>query len=498
MASGILVNIREEVTCPICLELLTKPVSLNCGHSFCQACITANNKRSIVSQERESRCPLCQFSYQPGNLQLNRSMANIVERLREVKLSPEEKQKGAICVRHEEKLLLFCKEDENVICWLCERSQEHHGHHTFLMEEIAQEYQEKLQAALEKLKEAQRESQKLEADFRKERTSWMNQIQNERQSVQGQFNVMRGILDCEEQKELLKLKNEEEDTLCNVMEAENELVQQSQLVRALISDVEHRLQGSTVEMLQDVNDIMKRTETLTLKKPKTFPKERRSVSRVSELREMLQAFKELADVRRYWVDVMLDPVNSISNIVVSPDKRQVTVLCPFMLRKKYPCDFSAFDVLGCEFFSKGKHYWEVDVSGKIAWIMGLCSKIRKLGGNKNSVVCFNPNVNDPNVYSRFRPLCGYWVIGLKNQSEYSAFEDSSTSCPQILSLSLAVPPRRVGVFLDCEAGTVSFFNVTDHGSLLYKFSNCNFSWIVFPYFNALNCSGPIILCPPSS
>ncbi|XP_058401779.1 E3 ubiquitin-protein ligase TRIM22-like isoform X1 [Diceros bicornis minor] len=498
MASGILVNIREEVTCPICLELLTKPVSLNCGHSFCQACITANNKRSIVSQEGENRCPICQFSYQPGNLQLNRSMANIVERLREVKLSPEEKQKGDICVRHEEKLLLFCKEDENVICWLCERSQEHHGHHTFLMEEIAQEYQEKLQAALEKLKEAQRESQKLEADFSEERTSWMNQIQNERQNVQGQFNVMRGILDWEEQKELLKLKNEEEDTLCNVMEAENELVQQSQLVRALISDVEHRLQGSTVEMLQDVNDIMKRTETLTLKKPKTFPKERRSVSRVSELREMLQAFKELADVRRYWVDVMLDPVNSISSIVVSPDKRQVTVLCPFTLRKKYPCDFSAFDVLGCQFFSKGKHYWEVDVSGKIAWIMGLCSKMRKLGGNKNSVFCFNPNVNDPNVYSRFRPLCGYWVIGLMNQSEYSAFEDSSTSCPQILSLSLAVPPRRVGVFLDCEAGTVSFFNVTDHGSLLYKFSNCNFSWIVFPYFNPLNCSGPIILCPPSS
>nr|5K3Q_A Chain A, Tripartite motif-containing protein 5,Tripartite motif-containing protein 5 [Macaca mulatta]5K3Q_B Chain B, Tripartite motif-containing protein 5,Tripartite motif-containing protein 5 [Macaca mulatta]5K3Q_C Chain C, Tripartite motif-containing protein 5,Tripartite motif-containing protein 5 [Macaca mulatta]5K3Q_D Chain D, Tripartite motif-containing protein 5,Tripartite motif-containing protein 5 [Macaca mulatta] len=57
------------------------------------------------------------------------------------------------CARHGEKLLLFCQEDSKVICWLCERSQEHRGHHTFLMEEVAQEYHVKLQTALEMLRQ---------------------------------------------------------------------------------------------------------------------------------------------------------------------------------------------------------------------------------------------------------------------------------------------------------------------------------------------------------
>ena len=141
MALGMLMNMKEEVTCPICLELLTEPLSLNCGHTFCKACITANNKESTVSKEGGSRCPVCQSSYQPGNLQPNRHMANIVEKLQKVKLSPEEEQKTDLCESHEEKLLLFCKEDGKVICWLCERSQGHRGHHTLLMEEVTQEYQ---------------------------------------------------------------------------------------------------------------------------------------------------------------------------------------------------------------------------------------------------------------------------------------------------------------------------------------------------------------------
>ena len=141
VASGILLRIKEEVTCPICLELLTEPMNLDCGHTFCQACITANNKESMVSEEGQSSCPLCRISYQPGNLRLNQHVANIVEMFQKVKLSPEEEHKTDLCERHGEKLLLFCKEDGKLICWLCERSQEHRGHHTFLMEEVAQEYQ---------------------------------------------------------------------------------------------------------------------------------------------------------------------------------------------------------------------------------------------------------------------------------------------------------------------------------------------------------------------
>lgn len=139
MALNTVMNLQEEVSCPICRELLTEPLSLGCGHSFCQTCIT--NKETDISLGGDSSCPVCGTRYSLGNLWPNLHLANIVERLRKVKLSPEEGQKTGLCVHHEEKLLLFCKEDRKVICRLCERSQEHHGHHTFLMEEVAQKYQ---------------------------------------------------------------------------------------------------------------------------------------------------------------------------------------------------------------------------------------------------------------------------------------------------------------------------------------------------------------------
>ncbi|KAF6334576.1 tripartite motif containing 22 [Rhinolophus ferrumequinum] len=498
MASGILLHIQEELTCPICLELLTEPLSLDCGHSFCKACITANNKEPEISQKGKSLCPVCRFSYHPGDLRPNRFVANIVERLREVKVSPEEGQKRDLCVRHGEKLHLFCKEDGKVICWLCERSQEHRDHHTFLIEEVAQEYQEKLEAALERLKTEQKKAEMYNSNIRKEEAYWKNQIQHDIQSFQNCIKQLKDVLDSEEQKELQKLKNEEGHILHTLAESEKKLVRQSQLVGDLISALEHRLQGSAIEMLQDVNGIMERSESWTWKKPKIVSTKLKSAFQAPDLSRILQEFKELTEVQSYWVDFMLNPVNALSGVVVSADHRQVTVGNSFMFRNVYPCNFSAFDVLGCQNFSSGKYYWEVDVSQKIAWILGVYSNTSDLNRKRSSGFVFNPHINYLNVYYRFRPDNGYWVVGLQNESEYNAFEDSSTSDPKVLTLSMAVPPCRVGVFLDYEAGTVSFFNVTNHGSLIYKFSKCRFSQAAYPYFNPWNCPSPMTLCQPNS
>ncbi|XP_023396368.2 tripartite motif-containing protein 6 isoform X6 [Loxodonta africana] len=251
MTSAVLVDIRDEVTCPICLELLTEPMSLDCGHSFCQACITGNSKQSEISQEGGSSCPVCRTSYQPGNLRPNRHLANIVERLREAVLGPEKQLKVILCTDHGEKLQLFCKEDGKIICWLCERSLEHRDHQTFLVEEVAQEYQEMFQESLKKLKKEQQEVEKLTAVVRKKKSCWKSQMEPERQRIQARFNQMRSILDKEEQRELKKLEREEKKGLSIIEKAEDELVQQSQSLRKLISDLEHRCQGSAMELLQE-------------------------------------------------------------------------------------------------------------------------------------------------------------------------------------------------------------------------------------------------------
>nr|ALB36910.1 tripartite motif-containing 5 transcript variant alpha [Cercopithecus neglectus] len=495
MASGILLNVKEEVTCPICLELLTEPLSLPCGHSFCQACITANQKKSMLYKEGERSCPVCRISYQPENVQPNRHVANIVEKLREVKLSPEEGQKVDHCARHGEKLLLFCQEDSKVICWLCERSQEHRGHHTFLMEEVAQEYHVKLQTALEMLRQKQQEAEKLEADIREEKASWKIQIDYDKTNVSADFEQLREVLDWEESNELQNLEKEEEDILKSLTKSETEMVQQTQYVRELISDLEHRLQGSMMELLQGVDGVIKRIENMTLKKPKTFHKNQRRVFRAPDLKGMLDMFRELTDARCYWVDVTLAP-NNFSHAVIAEDKRQVSsrnsqimYQAPGTLFGSLPNFNYCTGVLGSQSITSGKHYWEVDVSKKSAWILGVCA-----GFQPDAMYNIEQKEN-------YQPKYGYWVIGLQDGVKYSAFQDGSSFtsfAPFIVPLSVIICPDRVGVFVDYEACTVSFFNITNHGFLIYKFSQCSFSKPIFPYLNPRKCTVPMTLCSPSS
>ena len=190
------------------------------------------------------------------------------------------------------------------------------------------------------------------------------------------------------------------------------------------------------------------------------------------------------------VDITLNPFNLTLNLVLSEDQRQVLSV-PI-----WPVKYYNYGILGSQYFSSGKHYWEIDVSKKTAWILGVYCRIRSC----NRKFAVQQSTSYENAYSIYRPQFGYWVIGLKDKFRYEAFEDSSTTHPdsRVLTLFMTVPPCHVGVFLDYEAGTVSFFNVTNHGSLIYKFSKCNFSRNAYPYFNPWDCPAPMTLCPPSS
>eukprot|EP00072_Mus_musculus_P060128 XP_011240255.1 PREDICTED: tripartite motif-containing protein 30A-like isoform X4 [Mus musculus] len=258
MASSILEMIKDEVTCPICLELLKEPVSTDCDHSFCRACITLNYESSKSRGTEEGSCPVCRVRVPFGNLRTNRQMANIVERLKGFKSIPEGEQKVNVCAQHGEKLQLFCKKDMMAICWVCERSQEHHGHQTALIEEVDHEYKEKLQTALQKLMENEKRCDEWQDDLQQQRADWENQIQSSVENVQRQFNGLREFLDSKENGELHRLKEEKEEVVKRLGESENELVQQRQWVRDLISDVEHQLELSTMEMLQNVNNVLRR------------------------------------------------------------------------------------------------------------------------------------------------------------------------------------------------------------------------------------------------
>lgn len=77
-----------------------------------------------------------------------------------------------------------------------------------------------------------------------------SQVEPEKRRIQTEFKQLRSILDREEQRELKKLEVEERKGLSIIEKAEGDLIHQSQSLKDLISDLEHRCRGSTVELLQ--------------------------------------------------------------------------------------------------------------------------------------------------------------------------------------------------------------------------------------------------------
>ncbi|XP_028717400.1 tripartite motif-containing protein 30A-like [Peromyscus leucopus] len=359
--------------------------------------------------------------------------------------------------------------------------------------------QGKVQAAMQEERANQKRYDEWEDDLRKERTFRKCKVSSDEDRVQMEFKGLQEFLDSKEKNELQKLKQEEEDIMNSLARSQRKLVKQRRSVRALISALEHQLQCPAMEMLQGGNSVLTRSQTLRLKRPDMVPGKQRMIFRTPDLKGMLQVFQGLMDAQKYWVHVTLYQGHN-KNVVINEDKKEIQHGNGFR-RNLQISETYDFGVLGYPPFYSGKHYWEVDVSRNDAWLLGLNDGERAqpqlCAGNENGIkVQYNP---DAKQHVNYQPKYGYWVIGMKNGSVYNAFQECSvTHNASVLVLSLTGRPSRIGVFLDREACTLSFYDVSNHGVLIYRFYEPSFPDEVYPYFNPMSCSEPMTVCGPPS
>lgn len=144
--AGALERLQEEATCPICLDCMCDPVSIDCGHNFCRGCIAKHCQDKGLWADGPFSCPQCRASCRRSGFRPNPQLANIVEGIRRLRLwdSAElqlELGLGALlCAQHGERLKLFCEEDEEAICVVCRESLHHRPHVVYPIEEAAQIY----------------------------------------------------------------------------------------------------------------------------------------------------------------------------------------------------------------------------------------------------------------------------------------------------------------------------------------------------------------------
>ncbi|KAM9425709.1 uncharacterized protein KZ484_012476 [Pholidichthys leucotaenia] len=82
---------EEQVHCSICLDVFTNPVSIPCGHNFCQSCILGYWKTSPLYQ-----CPMCKKSFHKRpDISVNTVLREIAEQFKEIRVrSTERKASG--------------------------------------------------------------------------------------------------------------------------------------------------------------------------------------------------------------------------------------------------------------------------------------------------------------------------------------------------------------------------------------------------------------------
>ncbi|CAM5098174.1 unnamed protein product [Natator depressus] len=159
-------SLQEEATCPLCLEYFTDPVTLECGHNLCRACIA----QCWEGPDTAASCPQCRETVQQGNLRPNRQLANVVEIAKRLSFQAAKAAGGGgVCGEHQEALKLFCEEDQTPICVVCDRSRAHRTHTVVPIQEAAQEYKGKNTSPFEDSEGRERKAAGIESDWREEK-----------------------------------------------------------------------------------------------------------------------------------------------------------------------------------------------------------------------------------------------------------------------------------------------------------------------------------------
>ncbi|CAO2643239.1 E3 ubiquitin-protein ligase TRIM58 [Lemmus lemmus] len=280
----------------------------------------------------------------------------------------------------------------------------------------------------------------------------------QRQRFRLEFEKHRGFLAQEEQLQLRRLEEEERATLQRLRDSRNRLIQQNKALKELAEELEERSQRPALGLLE-VRQASGVSKAVSRLEPEAIPLELKTVCRIPGMREMLKKFQ---------VDVKLDPATAHPSLLLTADLRSVQ---DAEVWRDVPSNPERFDtwpcVLGLQGFSSGRHYWEVIVGERAEWGLGVCQdSVPRKGETTPS------------------PENGVWAMWLLRGSEYMVL--SSPSVPMLQDER----PRRIGIFLDYEAGEISFYNITN-GSYIYTFSHL-FSGILRPYFFVCD-STPLIL-----
>ncbi|XP_058525925.1 E3 ubiquitin-protein ligase TRIM31-like [Ochotona princeps] len=261
-------DLQQEVTCPICLDILQEPVTIGCGHSFCQCCIS----RIKEASGDDFKCPLCKCSVRKDTFIPNWQLRNLLEKIGRMgssEMKPEEEELR--CSKHGEKLHYFCEEDGELLCVVCRDSKDHKSHNASVMKEAAQHHQEQIQVQVAALQQKEQELVRVKAQDEKKISNFMAQVESEKQRIHTEFKDLQQVL--EERKSILLSSIEwlaQEGTKeCERCNADTQAKLSS--LKDALNSLKVKQQMPPRQLLQDIKGTLQRCEKVQFQLQRTTP-----------------------------------------------------------------------------------------------------------------------------------------------------------------------------------------------------------------------------------
>ncbi|XP_064815796.1 tripartite motif-containing protein 16-like isoform X1 [Oncorhynchus masou masou] len=537
---GVLLD-QDQFCCSVCLDLLKEPVVIPCGHSYCRSCIEGCWDQDVLKGVYS--CPQCRETFTPRpNLRKNNMLAELVEKLRKTGLQAApppalcsagpgdvacdfctgtRKQKALmsclaclasycethlqphyefpgfkkhklvkataqlqekICSHHDKLLEVYCRTDQQCICYLC-TMDEHKGHDTVSAAAERTEKQRQLgmsqQKVQQRFQEREKELKELQQAVESFKRSAKSAVEDSDQiftelirSIEKRSSEVKVLIRAREKAQVSQaegLLEQLKQEIAELRKRSTELEQLSntedhihflQRYQSLSSiSVSSDLPSIVVRPLQSFGDVSQTVSELREKLEDFLKGEWTKISTTVNIVDVVlpPEPKTREQLLQYSCQLTLDPNTAGTRLSLSEGNRKVTCTGQVQPYPDHPDRFTNYwwQVL-CREGLSGRCYWEVERTGGVDTAVSYkdISRTGRDGG-------FGYNNKSWSLE--------YYSVGycFRHNNVVTKVSDPQSS--------------RVGVYLDHKAGTLSFYSVSDTMTLLHRVQT-TFTQPLYPGF----------------
>ncbi|XP_069808727.1 nuclear factor 7, ovary-like [Dendropsophus ebraccatus] len=498
-------DLKDELTCSICLNLYTDPVTLHCGHNFCRECI-----ENVLDTQKGSAaytCPQCraEFPERPV-LQRNTTLGNIAghvlsqeeqeeifctycvhtpvvasktclwceaslcdlhltvhsKSLQHVLIQPTKSFRNSKCSRHKTVLMYYCTEDAECLCVSCCLGDKHRGHQVELLNEASNQKKTKLRTLQDRIIKEKDDTEKRIHDLQDHLRQIPEKAAGIVKRVAVKFKEIRMKVDNLENHVLNEISKQQEQVSLSVSDLIQQLESKKDNLSREISSIEDLCQMSDpflyiqadrrdfTDVIEDGDQNLKETVAADLAEDLIIN------TLISGMMDIMSGLQ-----KGYYVQeasgILLDVDTACNDVHISDDLKTASYSKTYLGRLENPERFEYGRVLGSKGFSGIRLYWDVEGSTEGEWRVGMTYQ----------------SIERKGEYSRIGNNNKSW--GLRGrQNEYSMRHDGNE-----IKLSFKPSSYKVRIYLDYTAGLLSFYELGNSMKHLYTLST-TFTEALYP------------------